>query len=263
VKFTSILIITLLTGISLSYAQPSLENIGGNTYEFPFAYNYENPLFAKIQLKNKGDRLLRVEYIKPSCSCTSAPLEKSTLEPGETMVMNVKIDMKGFKGKVSKTVEIKTNDPEEPITVLTFVFEVKFPLELSPRGFFAFGKLKIDSLSKSKLKMKNTSEQKIVISDFVIKPEDVKFSLKGKKVLKPGQEIELELSATPKIEGPYSCSVQMKTTNLEVPELIIYGSGRVPVTEKEKPKTEEEKPKTEDVKIQPIDEKPKTEEVQK
>lgn len=263
VKYTSILIITILTGFSLSYAQPSLEVIGGNTYEFPFAYMYENPLLAKVQLKNKGDRLLRVEYIKPSCSCTSAPLEKSTLEPGETMVMNVSINMKGFTGKVSKTVEIKTNDPEEPITVLTFLFEVKQPLELTPRGFFAFSKLKIDSLSKSKLKMKNTSEQKFVISDFEIKPEDVKFNLKGKKVLKPGQEIELEISATPKKEGPYSCSVQMKTTNPEVPELIIYGSGRVPVTEKEKPKTEEEKLKTEDVKIQPIDEKPKTEEVPK
>lgn len=242
-KRTVIFLVLLFSGIYLCIAQPSLEIIGGNTYEFPYAYMAENPLYAKIMLKNKGDKLLRVEYIKPSCSCTTAPLEKSSLEPGETMLMNVQINMKGFSGKITKTVEIKTNDPEEPITVVTILFEVKQPFELSPRGFFAFKALKIDSVSKSKLELRNVSEQKIVLSDFVVKPEDVKVNLKGTKVLNPNQKVNIEIKVNPKAEGPYSCSLKMKTTHPEAPELVLYGSGRVIV---QKAATEEEKPEKQD-----------------
>lgn len=233
-KKVFIIFVLIMYCFGITKAQPSLEIVGGNTYEFPPAYMSESPLYAKIMLKNKGDKLLRVEYIKPSCSCTSAPLEKSTLEPGETMLMNLQINMKGFSGKIEKTVEIKTNDPEEPITVLTLLFEVKSPFMLSPRGFFAFKSMKIDSVSKSKLILKNISEQSVELSDFIFKPVDIKVNLKGKKVLKPNQKVNIEVTVKPKEEGPYSCSVKMKTTHPEVPELVLYGSGRVAVKQEAK-----------------------------
>ncbi len=229
-----VLIILILSGYTLCRAQPSLEIVGGNTYEFPPAYMSENPLYAKILLRNKGDKLLRVEYIKPSCSCTSAPLEKSTLEPGETMLMNLQINMKGFSGKVTKSVEIKTNDPEEPITVLTLLFEVKSPFMLSPRGFFAFKAMKLDSVSKSTLELKNISEQAVELTDFTFKPDDIKVNLKGKKVLKPNKKLKIEVAVKPKEEGPFSCSIKMKTTHPEAPELVLYGSGRVVAKQAEK-----------------------------
>ncbi len=216
----------LMAAVTACFSQPALEIVGGDTYEWPFSYPPDSPLLAKIVLKNSGNQSLHFEYIKPSCSCTSAPLEKSSLEPGETMVMNVKVETKGFNGKVTKTMDIRTNDPVQPVRTLTLLFEVRYPIELLPKGFFAFRKLTVDSLSRSELKLKNSSEQTITFTDFTTEPADVKFNLQGKKVLKPGQEIDIWLDAKPTKEGPYSCSVKMKTDFPDIKEVVIYGSGK-------------------------------------
>jgi hypothetical protein len=49
----------------------------------------------------------------------------SRLEPGEKGKISVHIDVKGKSGNIQKSVQVHTNDPAQPVTVLTCIMLVK------------------------------------------------------------------------------------------------------------------------------------------
>ncbi|MGY4707109.1 rhodanese-like domain-containing protein [Candidatus Bipolaricaulota sp. J31] len=75
---------------------------------------------AVFELTNVGDApLIFPRQPHTSCGCTSAPLPKGELAPGESMELVVYFDSTGFGGqKVARTVEVYSNDPRAPKQVL-------------------------------------------------------------------------------------------------------------------------------------------------
>lgn len=66
-------------------------------------------------LGNVGDEELLLGPVAPSCACTSAPLARDRLAPGETLTLRVCFDSTGYGGKeVWEAVSIRTNDPGRP-----------------------------------------------------------------------------------------------------------------------------------------------------
>lgn len=49
----------------------------------------------------------------------------SRLESQEKGKISVKVDIKGKSGNIQKTVQVYTNDPAKPVTVLTLILQVK------------------------------------------------------------------------------------------------------------------------------------------
>jgi len=75
---------------------------------------------ATFTLTNVGDEpLVFPQKVHTSCGCTSAPLERDRLAPGESMELVVYFDSTGFGGQeVERTAELYTNDPQREKTIL-------------------------------------------------------------------------------------------------------------------------------------------------
>ncbi len=62
-------------------------------------------------LSNVGDQVLVIESAIPGCHCTTAQLDKSQLQPGESVGLRALLDTEGLSGRVMRTITITSNDP--------------------------------------------------------------------------------------------------------------------------------------------------------
>jgi hypothetical protein len=89
-------------------------------------------------LRNTGDEPLVIEDIIPNCSCTEAPIEKKSVEPGDSTRIELIFASFDYHGDVSKFAQIKCN-ANGRVPALTFMSNVKpdsesmGPLAVTPR----------------------------------------------------------------------------------------------------------------------------------
>jgi uncharacterized cupredoxin-like copper-binding protein len=77
-----------------------------------------------FDFKNEGKSTLEIKDIKTSCGCTAALVSKKKIEPGQQGTLRVELDTKNRTGRMSRTISVRTNDPEQPDKVLTIYAEV-------------------------------------------------------------------------------------------------------------------------------------------
>ena len=207
--------------------QPKIEIVGGDTYDWGLVSYKDNPLKAVVVLKNVGNATLEITKVKPACGCTTAPLNKSTLKPGDTTAINITLRIGNRTSNVHKTVRIASNDPQHPNKILHLKCKVFMPLEISPTPYFTFNTMKVGTESKSTLKIKNNTKKTVIISDIEIKPADLIISIKNGQKIKPGETIEVAAKIKPKKAGYFNCSFRAKTTIKDMPQLYISGYGNV------------------------------------
>ena len=207
--------------------QPKLEIIGGNTYDWGLVSPKDSPLKSIVVIKNTGDATLEITKVKPACGCTTAPLNKSTLKPGDTTAINISLRIGNRASNVHKTVRIASNDPAHPNTILHLKCKVFLPLEVMPTPYFTFNTMKVGTESKSTLKLKNNTDKTVTLSDFQLKPADLMLNIKSGQKIKPGETIEITAKYKPKKAGYFNCSLRMKSTAKDMPQLFISGYGNV------------------------------------
>src|SRR3989339_284691 len=98
----------------VALAQPKIEIIGGDTYNWGQVKENQNPLKAKVQIKNAGTEKLIINEVKPTCGCTTAPLDKSELSAGEIATLDISLRISGHGNDISKSVKINSNDKTTP-----------------------------------------------------------------------------------------------------------------------------------------------------
>ncbi len=144
------------------------------------------------QIKNVGEDTLKISSVKPSCGCTSAPLKKNMLAPGEAVDLEVSFDAKNFMGKVNKSVTVNSNDPATPALALTFSANVGIE---SPTVRFTPIEVLYDSVQVGrndtrKILLFNTDITNVDLA-LIDKPKDV-VSIDLKKTnLQPGKSTEM------------------------------------------------------------------------
>ncbi len=78
-------------------------------------------------IENEGDETLEIMSISTSCACTSAEMDKKTLEPGESAIVKTTFDPNVHEepeGRFKRTVFLETNDPENEEFQLTIYVEI-------------------------------------------------------------------------------------------------------------------------------------------
>jgi hypothetical protein len=75
-------------------------------------------------LKNTGTDTLFINKVHATCGCTSAPLTKDKLAPGERVPIDVTFSSGKMSGHVRKTVTIYSSDGKQPQTSLDFTATV-------------------------------------------------------------------------------------------------------------------------------------------
>ena len=91
---------------------PSLEHSFGSV-------KAGTPLTYAFEIKNEGKVDLEIKSVSPSCGCTSSKFDK-VIAPGKVGSVTLEVaKTDGYKGEVSKTASVTTNDPEHQTFTLT------------------------------------------------------------------------------------------------------------------------------------------------
>lgn len=96
-------------GVPSIKVSPLFKDLGDVTKE-GFSYTFT--------VKNTGKKPLEIERVSTSCGCTLATIESEYIMPGEStgllVTFNPKLMEEEIKGKITRIVFIKSNDPENP-----------------------------------------------------------------------------------------------------------------------------------------------------
>ena len=77
-----------------------------------------------FKFMNNGKATLDINDIKTSCGCTAALVSSKKIEPGKDGTIKIDLDTKNRQGRMSRTITVTSNDPEEPNKVITIYAEV-------------------------------------------------------------------------------------------------------------------------------------------
>lgn len=80
---------------------------------------------AKISFKNDGKGVLVINDVKTSCGCTAVLLSSKTLQPGESGNIRIELDTANREGKLTRTVTLYSNDPQQPNQVITIFVNIE------------------------------------------------------------------------------------------------------------------------------------------
>lgn len=226
-KNTLFILFIFLAMSIISYSQPKIDIVGGDSKDWGKVTLNQSPLKHNMVIKNVGNDVLKIARLKPTCGCTTAPLKTNELKPGESTTVEVLLSIQGNSGKMHKQIAVESNDPVRPYFNYMLAAEVVLPLTVSPTSYLPFNNLQVGVESKATLKIKNTSSSVINLTDIKTNIPELKVNLKNNQTLKPGQEVELVASVRPSKSGNLQARVSIKTNSKEIPELVINGFGKV------------------------------------
>lgn len=74
---------------------------------------------AEFQITNHGQSPLNIRKVKSNCGCFVAELSKDTIKPGKTVTLKGTFDATGRRGNQNKSITIYSNDPVDPVQVVS------------------------------------------------------------------------------------------------------------------------------------------------
>ncbi len=157
------------------------------------------------QIKSVGEDTLIIAKVRTTCGCTSAPLSKDILAPGETARLDVIFDpAKITVGETTKRLHVVCNDPNNPLAEIRFRAKIgdgSSLVKITP-AFVDFDTVLAGAETVRTLTIENTSGEKLSLTRVEGPGDDVKLDLKN-QVLQPGQIIQaaLELGDNPASEN--------------------------------------------------------------
>ncbi len=132
------------------------------TFDFGKIYLGEN-VVHRFVFKNSGTGELAISSVKSSCGCTAAVASKTNILKGETGEIEVKFNPGHFVGKVTKSVMVNSNDPDNPKCKITITGEVMEEVRVNPK-LINFGIIrKGDSCTKT-LEINTVPELKVEVT---------------------------------------------------------------------------------------------------
>lgn len=90
---------------------------------------------GEFQFSNDGSNPVILKQITPSCGCTTAESDKTVYLPGETGVIQVKVELGEHQGELVKTLKVETNDKDQPEATLTIRIKIPELVTFSPQPY--------------------------------------------------------------------------------------------------------------------------------
>lgn len=218
--------ITLCAG-SLFAQGGKVEVEGGDTYNWGTLP--PGKLKAELTVRNVGVGTLVIDTVRPSCGCTTSPIDRKVLEPGETATVHVTLDASYRKGHLEKSVTIVSNDSTTPYHFVRLIAEIKPTLTVLPTTNFILtnGQVGVEAATAS-VTIQNTSDEPQTVQPPKVRPGgnvDIRFDMDKPRTLAPGESLELSANVTPKDARTIIGSVTIETTAPESPTLNFGVTG--------------------------------------
>lgn len=74
---------------------------------------------ASFVLTNHGRSALNIRKVKSNCACFVAKLAKKDIKPGKSVTLKAMFDATDRKGNQNKSITIYSNDPKDPVQVIS------------------------------------------------------------------------------------------------------------------------------------------------
>lgn len=226
-----LLLASALFSVLSLFAGPKIEIVGGNTQDWGDVKPSNDPLTHTVTLKNIGDEPLIISGVKPSCGCTTAPIDKDNLKPGETASIDVSFKAGKSTGSKTKTIRITSNDPTNPTVIYRLKANVVKDLMVGPGPYMNFSNLEVGKKAETEVFIQNNGKKTVTLSNFTTFPESMKINLTKPVTLAPGEKVDVKAWYTPDKAGYTTVRIEMNTSHPDDPQLVITGYG----TAKESP----------------------------
>lgn len=226
----SFVVIFLLTGIAI-FPQIGSPKVSVQNGVFEFGDVNQNDLVNhSFVITNTGGDVLQILDVKASCGCTAASPDKKELKPRESTQIKVTFNSKGRKGPQTKTITIKTNDPEQPVITLMIKGNVVVKENNGSKAgatiYFPemqhdFGKVKEGEVVSYNFTFQNKGTQPLIIKD-VKTSCGCTAAVVSEKNLSPGKSgsIKVDLDTSNR-QGRMSRTVTVVSNDTNDPNKII------------------------------------------
>ena len=80
---------------------------------FDFGRAAQNKTLRKeFSIRNFGNEDLVIESVSTTCGCTAALMDSRVVEPGGTTPLRVSLETRAYRGRVLRSVMVRSNDPQ-------------------------------------------------------------------------------------------------------------------------------------------------------
>jgi hypothetical protein len=179
---------------------------------------------ARIPLKNIGDQLLVIKSVKPSCGCTSAPLDKDSLLPGEETFLNITLSLPNMNGPLStKHVTVETNEADSNRHDLALTLDVQRPLQIS-NSMIAFNAGKAGQIVAGEITFTSFASTPISITAIDL-PSGFSVVNPLPAIIKPKETLTIKLNYMSSAAGPFRNDIVFHTDLEGYGEITLMAVG--------------------------------------
>ena len=187
-----ILFASLLTGSA--WAAPKLV-VEQPTFDFGEIPQGETVRHV-FSFTNSGDKPLHIEKVHSSCGCTAALVSTKTLAPGDRGEVQANFDSTRFRGEVSKTISLYSNDPGQPVAQLVVKGKVQEVLSVTP-SLVNLGQVAEGKTAVAQVSLQNRGSIELRLDKVQTTSSDLVVKL-ATETLSAGQHTVINIELTPR-----------------------------------------------------------------
>lgn len=173
-------------------------------------------------VKNTGDADLLVLSVKPACGCTTPGFDK-IIPPGGEGKITLKVDTARFKGQISKSASVTTNDASQPNLRLVVNANVTTFIDVLPRDVVTFRQYRGEE-KKQEVTVRSNEPGKFEIKDVQVNGDSIKHELIRNGDSEYTVAVWLDKAAA---IGNVSGSLKLLTSSAKEPNVTLTVRGSV------------------------------------
>jgi uncharacterized protein YgiM (DUF1202 family) len=173
-------------------------------------------------VKNEGAGDLHVLSVKPACGCTTPGFDKIIPAGGEGKI-TLNVDTARFKGQISKSASVTTNDPSQPNMRLVINANVTTFIDVLPRDVVTFRQYRGEE-KKQELTVRSNEGGKLDIKDVQVNGESIRHEISRTSDSEHQLSVWLDKEAP---IGNVSGSLKLLTSSAKEPNVTVTVRGSV------------------------------------
>ncbi len=196
-RFTSCMVTILLVFLSgsIAFAAPKLQ-VDSRTYDFGEVFQ-GSKVSHVFEFTNAGDETLSINRVRSSCGCTAVLVSEKSLLPGGKGEVEATFDSTRFRGAVSKTIYIYSNDPINSVAQLIIKGTVLETVAAEPSQI-NFGNVAASQVVTATITLRNQGGKTLTLGEPSSTAAELTVKMTAASSFADGDEVTLELQLTPK-----------------------------------------------------------------
>ena len=192
-------IVVLVSLISLclftpyAFASPDLQ-VETPTFDFGKVYQGETVPHV-FEFTNQGDEILHIDRVSSSCGCTAVLVSEKNIPPGGKGELKANFDSTRFRGAISKTIYLYSNDPVRPVMQFHLKGNVLEIVAVEPSQV-NFGKVEAGKPVSTTVVLRNQGKEALVLGKSRSTAEELVVKVPEGGFVN-GAEVTIELQLTP------------------------------------------------------------------